>query len=113
MTRIGQVVMLHHAGDREEARHRFLQLWAEIGGGGAPRTATEGGGRHGSGRRARPERLRPPQLPYACLQMTASGLSARQPPYVRPRAHTSVFFGLFGTGSYPSGTSTRGCPWCP
>ncbi|MEV6945820.1 hypothetical protein AB0N07_28260 [Streptomyces sp. NPDC051172] len=31
MTRIGQVVMLHHAGDREEARHRFLQLWAEIG----------------------------------------------------------------------------------
>ncbi|MHC3472282.1 hypothetical protein ACYF6T_26810 [Streptomyces sp. 7R007] len=31
MTRIGQVVMLHHAGDREEARHRFLRLWAEIG----------------------------------------------------------------------------------
>lgn len=31
MTRIGQVVMLHHAGDREEARDRFLQLWAEIG----------------------------------------------------------------------------------
>ncbi|WP_408055051.1 hypothetical protein [Streptomyces davaonensis] len=31
MTRIGQVVMLHHAGDREEARHRFLDLWAEIG----------------------------------------------------------------------------------
>lgn len=31
MTRIGQVVILHHAGDREEARHRFLDLWAEIG----------------------------------------------------------------------------------
>ncbi|GAA3308454.1 hypothetical protein [Streptomyces cinereospinus] len=31
MTRIGQVVMLHHAGDREEARHRFLRLWTEIG----------------------------------------------------------------------------------
>jgi hypothetical protein len=31
MTRIGQVVMLHHAGDREEARHRYLDLWAEIG----------------------------------------------------------------------------------
>ncbi|MGP4089494.1 hypothetical protein [Streptomyces sp. KR55] len=36
MTRIGQVVMLHHAGDREEARHRFLQLWAEIGEDGDP-----------------------------------------------------------------------------
>ncbi|WP_409473376.1 hypothetical protein [Streptomyces sp. HC307] len=36
MTRIGQVVMLHHAGDREEARHRFLQLWAEIGVDGDP-----------------------------------------------------------------------------
>ncbi|MFJ9538911.1 hypothetical protein ACIRPX_16805 [Streptomyces sp. NPDC101225] len=36
MTRIGQVVMLHHAGDREEARHRFLELWAEIGADGAP-----------------------------------------------------------------------------
>ncbi len=31
LTRIGQVVMLHHAGDREEARHRLLDLWAEIG----------------------------------------------------------------------------------
>lgn len=31
LTRIGQVVMLHHAGDREEARSRFLDLWAEIG----------------------------------------------------------------------------------
>ncbi|MFE0676290.1 hypothetical protein [Streptomyces sp. NPDC058867] len=31
MTRIGQLVMLHHAGDREEARHRFLDLWSEIG----------------------------------------------------------------------------------
>ncbi|MFI6335379.1 hypothetical protein [Streptomyces sp. NPDC050535] len=31
MTRIGQAVMLHHGGDREEARGRFLDLWAEIG----------------------------------------------------------------------------------
>jgi hypothetical protein len=36
MTRIGQVVMLHHAGDREEARHRFLGLWAELGEHGDP-----------------------------------------------------------------------------
>ncbi len=36
MTRIGQVVMLHHAGDREEARQRFLRLWAEIGEDGDP-----------------------------------------------------------------------------
>ncbi|WP_217143599.1 hypothetical protein [Streptomyces sp. AC627_RSS907] len=36
LTRIGQVVMLHHAGDREEARRRFLDLWAEIGEHGAP-----------------------------------------------------------------------------
>ncbi|MGI5452965.1 hypothetical protein ACQEWB_07280 [Streptomyces sp. CA-249302] len=36
MTRIGQVVILHHAGDREEARHRFLDLWAEIGENGDP-----------------------------------------------------------------------------
>ncbi|MGW0712296.1 hypothetical protein ACWD4G_41205 [Streptomyces sp. NPDC002643] len=36
MTRIGQVVMLHHAGDREEARERFLGLWAEIGEDGDP-----------------------------------------------------------------------------
>ncbi|WP_369198365.1 tetratricopeptide repeat protein [Streptomyces djakartensis] len=35
-TRIGQVVMLHHAGDREEARHRFLDLWSEIGVHGDP-----------------------------------------------------------------------------
>ncbi|MBD0422523.1 hypothetical protein AB0L35_15900 [Streptomyces sp. NPDC052309] len=35
-TRIGQVVMLHHAGDREEARRRFLDLWAEIGEHGDP-----------------------------------------------------------------------------
>jgi hypothetical protein len=34
MTRIGQAVMLHHAGDREEARGRFLRLWGEIGEGG-------------------------------------------------------------------------------
>nr|WP_202437746.1 hypothetical protein [Streptomyces sp. SID5910] len=36
MTRIGQVVMLHHAGDREEARRRYLVLWAEIGEHGDP-----------------------------------------------------------------------------
>ncbi|MCW7944016.1 tetratricopeptide repeat protein [Streptomyces hygroscopicus] len=36
MTRIGQVVMLHHGGDREEARDRFLRLWAEIGEDGDP-----------------------------------------------------------------------------
>ncbi|MFJ9903507.1 hypothetical protein ACIRVK_11480 [Streptomyces sp. NPDC101152] len=36
MTRIGQVVILQHAGDREEARHRFLALWAEIGEHGDP-----------------------------------------------------------------------------
>ncbi|KUF17032.1 hypothetical protein [Streptomyces silvensis] len=36
MTRIGQAVMLQHAGDREEARTRFLALWAEIGEGGDP-----------------------------------------------------------------------------
>ncbi|WP_338899466.1 hypothetical protein WBG99_30850 [Streptomyces sp. TG1A-60] len=35
-TRIGQAVMLHHAGDREEARDRLLKLWAEIGEDGAP-----------------------------------------------------------------------------
>ncbi|KPC78053.1 MULTISPECIES: tetratricopeptide repeat protein [Streptomyces] len=31
MTRIGQAVMLLHAGDREEARNRFGTLWSEIG----------------------------------------------------------------------------------
>ncbi|MFE6197377.1 hypothetical protein [Streptomyces sp. NPDC057838] len=36
LTRIGQVVMLHHAGDREEARHRLLRLWTEIGEHGDP-----------------------------------------------------------------------------
>ncbi|MFE7766790.1 hypothetical protein [Streptomyces sp. NPDC057438] len=36
MTRIGQAVMLHHGGDREEARHRLQQLWAEIGEDGTP-----------------------------------------------------------------------------
>lgn len=30
-SRIGQVVMLLHAGDREEARNRFTALWAELG----------------------------------------------------------------------------------
>jgi hypothetical protein len=30
LTRIGQVVMLHHGGDREEARGRLLELWAEL-----------------------------------------------------------------------------------
>lgn len=36
MTRIGQVIMLHRAGDREEARGRFLGLWSEIGENGDP-----------------------------------------------------------------------------
>ncbi|MFF7353537.1 MULTISPECIES: hypothetical protein [Streptomyces] len=36
LTRIGQVVMLHHGGDREEARSRLLDLWAEIGEAGDP-----------------------------------------------------------------------------
>ncbi|MET9836048.1 hypothetical protein ABZ078_43765 [Streptomyces sp. NPDC006385] len=36
LTRIGQVVILHHAGDREEARHRLLELWTELGEGGDP-----------------------------------------------------------------------------
>ncbi|MGW7257997.1 hypothetical protein [Streptomyces sp. NPDC054834] len=36
LTRIGQVVMLHHGGDREEARHRFLDLWAELAEDGDP-----------------------------------------------------------------------------
>jgi hypothetical protein len=36
LTRIGKVVMLHHGGDREEARSRFLDLWAEIGEDGDP-----------------------------------------------------------------------------
>ncbi|MGY3199844.1 hypothetical protein [Streptomyces sp. TE5632] len=36
LTRIGQGVMLHHAGDRVEARHRFLVLWAELGEHGDP-----------------------------------------------------------------------------
>jgi hypothetical protein len=36
LTRIGQVVMLHHGGDREEARSRFLALWAEVGEDGDP-----------------------------------------------------------------------------
>jgi len=31
MTRIAQAIMLHHGGDREEARNRFTLLWAEIG----------------------------------------------------------------------------------
>ncbi|MEV6796021.1 hypothetical protein AB0M87_29400 [Streptomyces sp. NPDC051320] len=30
MTRIGQVIMLLHGGDREEARNRFGALWTEI-----------------------------------------------------------------------------------
>ncbi|MEU3299843.1 hypothetical protein ABZ729_08490 [Streptomyces sp. NPDC006678] len=31
MTRIGQAIMLLHGGDREEARNRFAELWAQIG----------------------------------------------------------------------------------
>ncbi|MFE9250652.1 hypothetical protein [Streptomyces sp. NPDC007088] len=36
LTRIGQVAILLHAGDREEARSRFTALWAEIGEDGDP-----------------------------------------------------------------------------
>ncbi|MFF8595974.1 hypothetical protein ACF061_31995 [Streptomyces sp. NPDC015220] len=36
MTRIGQGFLLHHAGDREEARLRLLDLWHEIGADGDP-----------------------------------------------------------------------------
>ncbi|MEU6245536.1 MULTISPECIES: tetratricopeptide repeat protein [unclassified Streptomyces] len=36
LTRIGQVVMLHHGGDREEARRRLLELWAETAEAGDP-----------------------------------------------------------------------------
>ncbi|WP_018571166.1 tetratricopeptide repeat protein [Streptomyces sp. PsTaAH-124] len=36
LTRIGQSVILHHAGDREEARVRFLALWHELGEDGDP-----------------------------------------------------------------------------
>ncbi|WP_432138977.1 hypothetical protein [Streptomyces sp. bgisy154] len=36
LTRIGQVVMLHHGGDREEARRRLLDLWSELGEQGDP-----------------------------------------------------------------------------
>jgi hypothetical protein len=36
MTRIGQVAMLLHAGDREEARNRFTALWEELGEDGDP-----------------------------------------------------------------------------
>ncbi|MEV0486786.1 hypothetical protein AB0I69_40100 [Streptomyces sp. NPDC050508] len=36
LTRIGQVVMLHHGGDREEARERLLGMWAELGEDGDP-----------------------------------------------------------------------------
>ncbi|MGW0605001.1 hypothetical protein [Streptomyces sp. NPDC002644] len=35
-TRIGQAVLLHHGGDREEARVRFLDIWREIGAEGDP-----------------------------------------------------------------------------
>lgn len=31
LTRIGQAIMLHRAGDREEARNRLAGLWQEIG----------------------------------------------------------------------------------
>ncbi|MEW2131377.1 hypothetical protein [Streptomyces sp. NPDC005435] len=36
LTRIGQVVMLHHGGDREEAQRRLLELWAETAEAGDP-----------------------------------------------------------------------------
>ena len=47
MTRIGQAVMLHHGGDREEARHRLLKLWAEIGEDGDPAPPLHAGALHG------------------------------------------------------------------
>jgi hypothetical protein len=31
MVRIGQAIMLHRAGDREEARNRFALLWSQTG----------------------------------------------------------------------------------
>ncbi|WP_411126948.1 hypothetical protein [Streptomyces sp. x-19] len=31
LTRLGQAIMLHRAGDREEARNRLAALWQEIG----------------------------------------------------------------------------------
>ncbi|MET7937095.1 hypothetical protein [Streptomyces sp. NPDC005322] len=36
LIRIGQAVMLHRGGDREEARNRFAVLWQEIEHGGDP-----------------------------------------------------------------------------
>ncbi|RZU35844.1 hypothetical protein EV284_3327 [Streptomyces sp. BK022] len=36
LTRIGQIVMLHRGGDREEARRRLLELWAETAESGDP-----------------------------------------------------------------------------
>ncbi len=36
MTRIGQAVILLHAGDREEARNRLGEIWSEIGEAGPP-----------------------------------------------------------------------------
>ncbi|WP_432034767.1 hypothetical protein [Streptomyces cucumeris] len=36
LTRIGQAVMLHRGGDREEARNRLALLWRELGRDGAP-----------------------------------------------------------------------------
>ncbi|MFH8347317.1 hypothetical protein [Streptomyces sp. NPDC018045] len=36
LTRIGQAVMLHRGGDREEARNRLARLWAEVGPDGDP-----------------------------------------------------------------------------
>ncbi|MFP8887704.1 MULTISPECIES: hypothetical protein [Streptomyces] len=35
-TRIGQAVILHRGGDREEARNRLARLWEEAAGDGAP-----------------------------------------------------------------------------
>lgn len=31
LARVGPAVMLHHGGDREEARDRLLAMWAEVG----------------------------------------------------------------------------------
>lgn len=50
-------------------------------------------------------RCRLRQCPYAPRQMVDSGLSACQPPYFLPRAHTSAFCDISGAAG---GTATRG-----
>lgn len=100
--------------------------WSPAWGSGEP-TGTGDGGRRDSGpdgagessrwswRGAGEPRKRPwpgevAQRPYACLQMTDSGLSACQPPYCRPSAHRSFVF--FGTELPTPGIFTGGWWWC-